>query len=564
MKPVTRYQRIRFELDDDPDVTPAGPDDDPDMRLLSGLVVPYGVETTRFGVPVVFTASTTFLPEDLRTVKLLVQHDDERPIGYATDAAHTDDGLRMTFAVSRGNPRAAGVLDEVDAYLRDGFSVGVELDDETIDAVMAAIFDGTDEPVPFGGTVREVSVVSIPQFNGARVGAAPGRLERFELTPRKEAPSMETEATTAAPPAAVVEPFSLDELAAQLAPLMAGAGASAHPLSGFATFADYVLAGRSGDVSRHRESLALVDQVTANNPGVMQPSWLPTILGIIDRGRPAISAFGGPGSAGDSGMEVDWPYYDGGFMDLVAKQETEKTEVHSRRVDIKRGSAALETYAGASDISYQLLRRSSPSYREAYGRILAIGYGVATDVVFSAAIADAAAANPDSARWDGTTLESFTAALFDASTAVDDAAGVPASVVLASSDEFAKIGSLAGLVPPQYGTRNVEGTTSAATLRINISGIEITKARYLAPGVVIVSTPEAARWLEDGPFPIEADDVPKLGRDVGIWGMGATRLSVPGAIVGLAEEAVETPETPAETPAAAKSSTSSTSSTTSK
>jgi hypothetical protein len=84
-----------------------------------------------------------------------------------------------------------------------------------------------------------------------------------------------------------------------------------------------------------------------------------------------------------------------------------------------------------------------------------------------------------------------------------------------------------------YGTNNVQGTSQASTLRVNVSGLDIVNDRSLAPGTLLVGSSEAAAWREDGPFPIEADDVPKLGRDVGIWGMGATTVQVPAGLVLL-------------------------------
>jgi len=157
---------------------------------------------------------------------------------------------------------------------------------------------------------------------------------------------------------------------------------------------------------------------------------------------------------------------------------------------------------------------------------------------------------PMSANTSGATLASLTAALFGASADVDDAVGLPADVVLAAPDVFALIGTLDGLKPPVYGTNNIQGTSQASTLRVNVSGLEVVKDRSLAAGTLLVASSEAAQWREDGPFPIEADDVPKLGRDVGIWGMGTTTVQVPAGILSVASTA--TP--PAELSATSKTS----------
>ncbi len=337
-----------------------------------------------------------------------------------------------------------------------------------------------------------------------------------------------------------------------------GRAAANHPLARFTSFDQLhnaVVAARGDQAAelsgaftasyhRHRQfeqaqatvvGRALVDQITADNPGLIPPAWLTTVFGIIDRGRAGITALGGPRSAGDSGMEVDWPYYDGDLTAIVAKQTAEKTAINSVKVSFKRGSVPLATYAGGSDVSFQLIRRSSPSYLALYERILQMAYGITTETAFDA---DLMVANPTpditldlTADTDGSATR---AALFQASAQVAAATGAPATAVLAASDVFIALGGKAWLQAPQYGTQNVPGTTSAATLRINISGLEIVEAVGLADGNMIVTNPEAASWLEDGPFLVSADDVEKLGSNVAIWGMGATGTFLPAGIVRVA------------------------------
>lgn len=543
------------------------------LREVAGLAVPWRAPVVRWGIRVQFTPETLRVPEgdDLQTVALLVQHDQNRPVGWATAADYAEAGLDMRYAVPVDHPRAAEAMADLDSHLRRGLSIGVELDAETLDAMWEAMWHGQaeGEAVDMAGLVRETSLVSVPQFIGARVTAstpaagdpapASPTFARFasegsttmsmptmnrpvapESAPGPRAAGAAPTPTGAAPDTTgqAGQPLSMAELAAQLAPFLHVSGSSGHPLSRFASLAEFIMAGREGgtrDPEDNRLSLALADQITGNNAGVLPPTWLTEVVGIIDRGRPAVTAFGGPGDAGDSGMTINWPYYDGDLEALVGEQAQQKTEVTTGRVDIKSANATLKTYAGASDISYQLLRRSSPSYRELYSRILSLAFSARTDAVFCADL-EAIAVAGDS--WDGATAESLLAAIFSASDAVDDAAGVPASVVLAAPDMFALIGAGLGLYPPQYGVQNVPGTASAATLTVSVSGLTITKARHFTAGKVIVSTPEAARWREDGPFAVEADDVAVLGRDIGIWGMGVTTVTVPAAVISVGVVAV--------------------------
>jgi hypothetical protein len=241
---------------------------------------------------------------------------------------------------------------------------------------------------------------------------------------------------------------------------------------------------------------------------------------------------GGPASAGDTGLDIYWPYYNGDLTTLVGEQVAQKTDIVSVKVSFLRGQATLKTYAGGSDVSYQLQRRSSPSYLEAYNRLLQTSYALITEMTFDAALVAGAGAtvvyDPAGADADGAVLK---AALFSASAKVKKATGRPADAVLAAPDVFAALGGKAWLQAPQYGTQNVPGTTSAATLRVNVSGLEVVEAPGMPAGEMVISNSDAARWYEDGPFLVSAEDVAKLGTDAAIWGMGITGITVPLGVV---------------------------------
>jgi len=229
-------------------------------------------------------------------------------------------------------------------------------------------------------------------------------------------------------------------------------------------------------------------------------------------------------------MDVHWPYYDGDLTTIVGEQVAEKTEIVSVLVSFKRGQATLKTYAGGSDVSYQLQRRSSPSYMTLYDRILQIAYGITTENAFVDALVAGAGHTLvlDPATANAAAIRAF---LFGASAHVRTVTGAPASVVLVSSDVFLAWGSLEDLMPAAYGTQNVSGTSSASTLAINVSGLNIVEAPMAPAGTVLVTNEEAAAWLEEGPFLATSEDVSKLGTDVAIWGMGAPGLFLPEAIV---------------------------------
>ena len=140
---------------------------------ISGMVVPWHTEFSREGQRFTFTPESLWLPDDLRTVKLLLEHDPERPIGFAVSADSDATGLNMAFELPSTFPRSSDAAIEFAARLRDGFSVGVEPSNETLNALFDAMTaQPSDKALPFTGTLREVSTVTIPQFNNAR-----GKLE---------------------------------------------------------------------------------------------------------------------------------------------------------------------------------------------------------------------------------------------------------------------------------------------------------------------------------------------------------------------------------------------------
>jgi hypothetical protein len=335
-----------------------------------------------------------------------------------------------------------------------------------------------------------------------------------------------------------------------------------HPLARFESAYDFHAAARlSADDELPRlfarayadhqanRGRALVDQITTDNTAIIQPGWLTEVFGIIDMGRPVITAIGAR-PLPPSGMEIDWPYFDGDLHALVGPQVAEKTEVVSVKVSLKKASSALTTYAGGSDLSWQLIRRSQPSYRDAYLRILQASYAVVTDAAASTAIAAVAGGtvpyDPQAPDPNGTALRS---AIFQASAKVQVATGSPASFVLAAPDAFVGFSAMPGLVPTPYGTQNVSGTATASTLDVNISGLQVVLAPDLAAGKIIVSNRLACAWPEDGPFVVAAPDIPKLGEDVAIWGMATFAAFIPAGVVTLTDA----------TPLAARSGSSSTS-----
>jgi phage head maturation protease len=515
-------------------------------RLIDVRIVPWGVVGSTAEGPELLRrgAFRGTRPQDV-SLEAIGPHGNApgvRLAGRAVALEDRDDGGYATFRVSR---------------TRDGDEL-LELAADGTYRAASAVFEPIPEATRVVGGIIERSRVRLVRVGIVERGAYPGaevlavRSATGGTMPRETDPTPDPTPDPVPDPepdpvpgarayrVATNEPELLarmetlrGDLVGRMALLEAGGArsSSSSPLAAYGSLLAYADAAYVDPSLAPLLGRALADQLTADNPGVVPPAWVQTIAGIVARPRPAIQALGGARSLGDSGMELDWPYLDPA-LDLdtvVAKQVAEKTEIASVKVKLLKGSAPIATFAGGSDVSYQLIRRSSPAYREAYLRILAIAYARVTEAEFETALeagAGSTAVLPATA--DAAAVRAF---LFAASSTVEDATGSPATVDLVSSAEFARLGGLAGLLPPQYGTANISGTASASTLRIEVSGLPIIRAPFLTGNTHLVTNGEAAGWHEDGPFPISAEDVAKLGQNVAIWGMGTTAITAPAGIV---------------------------------
>lgn len=134
------------------------PDANPEKRTISGLVLPFNRPGYTSAGTVTVNAGAVTIPEDLSRVKLLRDHSTEdgfTPVGYATAAETTEDGLRMSFKIGRTDDGDTALAD-VTEHIRDALSV---------ELINTSVEDG----VLTAGELTAVALVPIPAFADARV-----------------------------------------------------------------------------------------------------------------------------------------------------------------------------------------------------------------------------------------------------------------------------------------------------------------------------------------------------------------------------------------------------------
>ena len=475
-----------------------------------GMAVPYGVEIEYDGLRESF-APGAFDVTEVIGKPLAYRHNE--PIGVITGATNEPDGMYIDFdVVNTGLGRDAATL------MRTGSSRGLSVAFAPVESTRA---QGKSSIVYTKAILAEVSLTHQPAYSTAGVGAI--REEQMSTTVEDAAPAVVADIQARA---------AIDDLRREVQ-AVAHVAEPVHPLAQFRSFGEYSKAVLEG-----LETRALFDQVTSDNPGVLPPVWLQQVRGIIDLGRPVITGVGGPQSAGTVGLDINWPYFDGVLTDIVEEQANEKGEVNSVQISIEKGTATLKTYAAGSDISYQLLQRSQPSYLDAHNRIMAASYSTVTDRKFTDDLWNLGTGTVNYDMSGDTTGAEFRAAVFEASMECEDATGVPATIVYASTALMKEIGGWESFFPAPYSVQNVSGVATASSLLVNVSGLRVVRAKWLdgnAAMHAVVTNGEAVRWIEDGPRLANAENVGKLGRDIAIYGYGVTAAYLPAGIIRVVE-----------------------------
>ena len=134
------------------------------MRTVKGIICNYGKLGYPSTGPTIFLAGSLTFPENLGRVKLLEQHDPERPLGTMASlaAAENEDPLGE-FNVAEG-PEGDRALAMVADGRRDGLSVGVVIE--------AYEWNDDDQLVITKAQVREVSLVTIPAYSDSLATAS--------------------------------------------------------------------------------------------------------------------------------------------------------------------------------------------------------------------------------------------------------------------------------------------------------------------------------------------------------------------------------------------------------
>ena len=525
---------------------------DTERRIVSGLVAPYGEVGFTSAGPVVFERGSIEIP-DATKIKLLSQHQQDKPVGRAISFSDSTEGVYGSFRLSMSS-RGQDALLLAQENLVSGLSVGVDV---TASKPMG------DYLLVTAAVLREVSLVETAAFERASVteiAAARAALEAATSTKEKTTTinttivETETETETESEDVMTTAPENTPEASAPVdAPAEAAPVEASRkiirpsvldsqrvrtPITSMATYTEHKIKAALGDDSSKLYVTAADDSFTTN-PAFNPTQYLTEFVSNTNFGRPTIDALS-RGTLPNSGMTISIPSLvttnggQNGVAPLVTV-EPEAGAVANQGMVTEYLSGTVSKYSGMNTLSVELLERSDPNFYSELTNQLQRAYLLATDAAVITAInagtdqADAVAATSDG---------------------VISYVSKEAANIYKNSSYFAKnfvagpgmwsllMGATDTTGRPIYNavsqTYNAAGQANPSSIKGNVLGLDLFVDHQL-PSTVIdnsayIIAPEAMTVYESPQAYMSVNVVSNLQVQIAIYGFMATIIKMPNGI----------------------------------
>ena len=486
-------------------------------RTISGTIVTWGERgNTSAGATVFEEGSIDFS----KPVKLLLEHDRTRPIGKMMDITADKNGIEATFKIA-GTIAGDDSLLEAAEGLRDGFSVGVMVDDwKNKDGVMSIS----------AAKLIEVSLVTDPAIDSARVAdvaATETPAENSEATAEDTTTQEDkvSDTTSDAPIATeAVEAAKTEPVAIQANQPVAYTKPRS-PINSKATYLEHsVRAALGNDDSKLYVRAA--DDTTGNNAGLIPTRQLTEIINPLSNAdRPAVDSVS-RGVLPDAGMSFEIPKI---TAVPVVQVETEADAIIETGMTNSFITVDVKKYAGGQTFSVELLDRSSPAFFDELVRQMEYAYASATD---NAVLNGLATGGTDGGNrtLDAAGLLDF---ISDAGVSIyTNTLGVAQNIV-ASPAQWGAIQNLADAGRPIYqnliGNFNQGGDLGSNRLLGNLLGLNFRVDRNLSgtgDNTIMVINPSSYTWYESPRVRLQTNVALNGQIEVSYYGYGALATKV--------------------------------------
>ena len=529
--------------------------DSGDRRTISGKIAPYGEIGYTSAGKVVFAEGSISAPEPSR-VKLLMSHDNSKPVGRMQSITSAKDGLYASFKVSASSRGSDAIL-LAQEQLMDGLSVGVEV---------TASEPKKDYLLVTAATLREVSLVESAAFASAavqKIAAAAGDMpvdaamsQSTKVTTTNtviNTTTTETEteseaAVTTAPDLTAPEAVDATEQAAPtveaarkiILPSALNSQRVRTPIVNMATYTEHKIKAALGN-DDSKLYVTAADDSFSTNPAFNPTQYLSEFPTNTRFGTPSIDACS-RGVLPTNGMTINVPSLvtsAGGQSGVapVVTVEAEAGAVQNTGMVTEYLSGTVSKYSGMNTISIELLERSDPNFYAELTNQLQNAYLKTIDTTVNAALVTAGTVATTAQAATSAGIIGFTS---EASRMVYEATGYFANNYIANGSQWQLLmGAVDSTGRPIYSASqpmNAGGLVQPGSIRGNVLNLDLYVDKNFAATTTvddsaIILAPEAFTVYQSPQAYMSVNVVSNLQVQVAIYGYMATIAKMPKGII---------------------------------
>jgi HK97 family phage prohead protease len=512
--------------------------DSGERRVIAGKIAPYN-EIGNTSAGKVMFATNSITAANPNKIKLLMSHDNSKPVGRMISMNTAEDGLYASFKIS-SSTRGNDAILLAQEQLLDGLSVGVEV---------TASEPRDNYLLVTAAVLRETSLVESAAF----VSAAVQSIAASENETVEENPTTQPESEAAV----ITAPENPTEDSAEAAPVVEAARAiiRSNPLDSQRVRTPII---SMGAYTEHKVKAALgsdesklyitaADDTFANNSAFNPTQYLSEFITNTRFPRSAIDACS-RGVLPATGTTINVPSLvdSNGGLNGVAPTVTVEAEagaVSATGMVTEYLTGTVNKYSGMNTLSVELLERTNdPNFYNELTNQLQIAYMNATDAAVISAI-NATGFTSTGVAATAAGLISYTA---ESTANVYKNSGYFAQNFVGSTGIY---NLLLGAVdttgrpifnayqPNPSALANAAGMVSNNSVRGNMLGLDLYVDRFMTTGVVdnsaFILAPEAFTVYESPQAYMSVNVVSNLQIQIAIYGFMATISKIPNGICRL-------------------------------
>ena len=525
---------------------------DVERRIVSGLIAPYNEIGHTSAGPVMFErGSLTYA--DATKIKLLMQHQQDKPVGRAISFSDSTEGVYGSFKLS-SSTRGQDALVLAQENLVSGLSVGVDV---TASKPMG------DYLLVTAAVLKEVSLVESAAFSSASVtdiAAARAALEAATSTSTKTTTinttivEIETETETESEEAVTTAPENTPEETPVDTPVEAEKVEAARkiirpsvldsqrvrtPITSMGAYTEHKIKAALGNEDS-KLYVTAADDSFSTNPAFSPTQYLTEFVTNTRFGTPAIDACS-QGVLPASGMTINVPSLvtsDGGKSGVAptVTVEAEAGAVSNTGMVTEYLTGTVSKYAGMNTLSVELLERSDPNFYAELTQQLQNAYLTTIDTTVVAALLTASTGStPTTADSDG--IIAFSA---QAAAAIYKNTGYFAQNYVGNAAQWQLLmGATDTTKRPIYNAiqpMNAAGQVGPQSIRGNVLGLDLYVDKNFTETTVddssaLILAPEAFTVYRSPQAYMSVNVVSNLQVQVAIYGFMATIAKMPNGIV---------------------------------